>query len=366
MASILDQLVDWIVSFFGGQSGESGSVIESLFDIALPIVMVGFVIVASYFVIRAYKYASSYAGDGEPLGPFKITIQGLTQVKGNLSRHYFVSDQEYDLLKSIDQQDVAKNIQDFRERIDSGKLFIYDFRITDYDEAFDLHGGKDSLVLSPVDLEDNEFSWIDSKGERSLLSPTFRIKHRNVVCFSASRYTPDQVMAERDVDIYDLVPIPKFLSEMKIKDEQVVVLHLTKLANAISDGTYSEYMRTISENWQEIKPLRDEIERLRKKLVDKDQEISDVHRMGEHDRHMAYTNPLIGVKKLPKEKTVGSFFGMLMMMFFAGGMSALLPEMIPQLNISGLLTLMAGAGVVGLIVYMAVENKDKKKEPEQN
>lgn len=346
---------------------ETASTTEIFFDTLYPILLIAFVGFIGFAVFRTYRYVTSYAGDGEPLGPFKISIQGLTTVKGNLSRHYFVSDNEYELLKSLDYKEVANNIQDFRNRVDSGEVFIYDFRITDYDEAFDLKGGQDSIILSPVDLESTDYSWLDVKGERSITSPTFRVKHRNVLCFSQSRYYQDQVMADRDVDIYDLVPIPKTLTNMKLDSKNEVVLHMNKLGNAEADAMMSEFLPTISENWQEIKPLRDDRDRLRKLLVDKDIEISDVVKDGEHDRHMAYTNPVIGHRKKDKEIAKTSLIGILMAMFFVGGLSALVPEMIPKLGVSGMLTLMAGAGVVFLVIYMMMEKDDKgPKQRETN
>lgn len=345
---------------------ETASTTEIFFDSLYPIIIISFIGLLGFFGYRMWKHISSYAGDGEPLGPFKITIQGLTSVKGNLSKHYFISDAEYDLLKTLDHKAVAENIQDFRDRVEKGELYVYDFRITDYDEAFDLKGGRDSIVLSPVDLEHNVFSWLDVKGERSITSPTFRIKHRNIVCFSESKYYQDQSMATRDVDIYDLVPIPKILTTMKLNDKEQVVLNLTKLADASSDATTSEYLKTLSENWQKIKPLEDEIKRLRDIILKKDIEIADVYKQGEHDRHIAYTNPIIGHRKKDKEIPKSNLIGILMAMFLAGGMSALLPEMIPTLNISGMLTLMAGAGIVFFIVYMMIEKDNSKPQPQES
>ncbi len=179
-----------------------------------------------------------------------------------------------------------------------------------------------------------------------------------------SRYFQDQVMADRDVDIYDLVPIPKTLTSMKLDSETEVILHLEKLANAQSDATTSEYLKTIAENWQEISPLRKEIERLRKLIIDKDVELSDVYREGEHDRHLAYTNPVIGHRKKDKEIPATSFLMTLVAVFFAGGMAALLPEMIPTLGMSGLLTLMGGAGVMFAVAYMMLDKKESPKAKE--
>lgn len=362
---VRDDLVNLIASLFNTSSqSENPTGTEIFFDTLYPIILTIFFVGIGLAFYRMWRYVTSYAGDGEPLGPFKITIQGLTTVKGNLSRHYYISDAEYEMLKSLDYKDVADNIQDFRERVDNGRLFVYDFRITDYDEAFDLKGGKDSIVLSPVNLDNSEFSWLDVKGERSITSPTLRVKHRSVVCFSYSRYYQDQQMVDREVDVYDLVPIPKTLTSMKLGSETQVVLHLTKLANAQGDATISEYLKTIAENWQEIAPLRKEIERLRKLLLDKDVEIADVYKEGEHDRHLAYTNPVVGWKKEKKEIPRTSLIGILMAVFFVGGMSALLPEMIPSLNVSGMLTLMAGAGVMFLVLYMLIEKKDEPKSKE--
>lgn len=362
---IRDDIVNGFNELVGNTyNPETASNTETFFDLLYPLALIGFILAIGFSLWRYYRYVTSYAGDGEPLGPFKITIQGLTTVKGNLSRHYYISDSEYMLLESLDHKEVVTDIEDFRNRVEQGKLFVYDFRITDYDEAFDLKGGQDSIVLSPVDLESNDFSWLDSKGERSITSPTFRVKHRNVVCFSMSRYHQDQVMADRDVDVYDLVPIPKTLTSMRLDSETEVVLHLEKLANAQSDATTSEYLKTIAENWQEISPLRKEIERLRKLIIDKDVELSDVHREGEHDRHLAYTNPVIGHKNKPKEIPTTSFLMTLVAVFFAGGMAALLPDMIPTLGVSGLLTLMGGAGILFAVAYMMLDKKDAPRSKE--
>lgn len=351
--------------FGGGTGSENATTTELFFDIFYPLVLVIFIGMIVFIGTRAYRYASSYAGDGEPLGPYKFHIQGLTSVKGNLSRHYFITDAEYELLKTLDHLEVAEDIQTFRDRIENGDLYIYDFRVTDYDEAFDLHGGQDSIILSPVDLEDNIYGTLDVKGERSLVSPTFRIKHTNIMCFSASRYYGDQVMAERDVDIYDLVPIPKIITSMKLQNEQQVVLFMKKLANAKGDAVFSEYLRTISENWQEIAPLRDEIDRLRKRLVGKDIELSDLHRAGEHDRHIAYTNPIIGHRKKDKLVDNASKIGVYLAMFFIGGMTALAPEGIPNVNISGMITLLIGGGILGFVLYMVYESKGSKSKEEE-
>lgn len=365
---IREDIINFIASLFGQPSTESEtrSITEVFFDSLYPILLLIFIVAIAFTLIRTYRYVTSYAGDGQPLGAFKITVQGLTTIKGNLSNHYFITDAEYEMLKSLDYKDVADNIQDFRDRVERGLLFVYDFRITDYDEAFDLKGGKDSIILSPVNLESNEFSWLDSKGERSITSPTFRMKHRNVVCFSQSRYLPDQPMVNRDVDVYDLVPIPKVLTTMKLNDSTQVVLNLQKLANAQGDATTSEYLRTIAENWQEIAPLRKEIERLRKLLLDKDVEISDIYKEGEHDRHLAYTNPIIGYRKKDTTMPKISLIGILMAVFFVGGMCALLPDMIPSLNVSGMLTLMAGGGIMFFVLYLMLEKKSESKSSKEN
>ncbi len=88
---------------------------------------------------------------------------GKSTVKGNLNiNETAVNDGTLKtiLMASDHYHDdvMKKGIESYIKRYEDKQLFIYDFRITDYDEAWDLKGGKDSIILSPVDLTDSNFS----------------------------------------------------------------------------------------------------------------------------------------------------------------------------------------------------------------
>ncbi len=362
---IRDDLVDIIDNFSNNGTPETG--LGGTIDTTLTIVFFAVIVFGAFIVIRGLKHFTSFAGDGETLGSWKLHIMGKSLIKGNLNIHEHITEAELDMLESMNESDIVTNTKSYRERLKNKELFLYDYRITDYDEAFDLKGGRDSIIVTSVPMESEQFSWNDDKGDRSLFSPTLRNKSKNIFCFINSEYHPEYVDPYGKLkDIYELVIIPKNL-EMKMKDGKngfEMQLVMSKLKDGVSDVLRAEYLKTIAESFKRIDPAEKEVNRLRDKNHDLRIEISDVYKQKEDSDHLAIPEPFIGSKIKRGEFGKGSILGIVMLATALGGIGYGLPELVPALR--GVIQPMIGVGIAMALMFLMVNMYYDKKPVEKN
>lgn len=355
---------DDVFDFFGGlaSDGTVESGLGGTIDTTLTIVFFAVIAFGGFIVIRGLKHFTSFAGDGETQGSWKLHIMGKSLIKGNLNIHEYITEAEFDMLENMNEPDITANTKSYRERFANKDLFIYDYRITDYDEAFDLKGGRDSIIVTTVPIQSDKFSWDDDKGDRSIFSPTLRNKSKNVFCYINSEYHPEYVDPYGKLkDIYELVVIPKDL-EMKMVDGKngfEIQLTMTKLNDGVSDVLRGEYLKTIAESYKRIEPAEKEVDRLRSKLHDKETEISDVYREKEDSDHLAIPEPVVGSKTRKGEFSKGSVLGIVMLAVALGGIGYGLPELVPALR--GVIQPMIGVGIAMVLMFLVVNMYYDKK-----
>jgi len=366
---IRDDLANLIGSLTSSDVEDQTSILGGSIDTVLTLVFFGVIIFVLFFVVRGIKHIMSYAGDGDELGSFKIHFMGKSTVKGNLNIHEYITESELDMLEGMAEVEIRDNTKSYRERVEKKKLFLYDFRITDYDEAWDLKGGRDSIIVTSVPLESEKYSWLDDKGDRSIVSPTFRQKSKNVFAHISSEYHPDYVDPFGKLkDIYELVIIPKDISVDMVDSKfgYKTKIELTKLQDGKADVIKTEHLKTISESYKKIKPSEDETNRLRDLIVVKDKEISDLHRDVEDYRHLAYPEPVIGERPKKNPFSKQSILGIVMMAVFMGGIGYGLPELVPSLK--GIIEPLIGVGIMAGLMFLVVslyyERKPQKEKDE--
>lgn len=360
-----DDLFNIFASLQGSSTSDEPTLVDIFYESFYPIIAIIAIGVIVFVIARAIRYMMSYAGDGQPLGSFKLSVMGKSMVKGNLNIHEYVTEDEINMLQQIN--DISEGIKDYRKLFENQELYIYDFRITDYDEAWDLKGGRDSMIVSPIPLESDKYSWLDDRGDRSIVSPTFRQKSRNIFCFITSEYHADvPTPYGKLIDVYDLVPIPKSVMTKMIgtDKEYEVVLEMRKLESGSHIANIAQYLPTLSETWKRIDPAEKEVDRLRKKLHDKDVEISDVFGDSEDYRHIAYVQPVIGEVDRKRQLGKGSLLGLLMFAVILGGLGYGLPDIVPPL--AGIIEPFMGLGIVTIIFFLAVYSWQEKKSQYQD
>lgn len=359
---IRDDIGDFLGGLVGSSSSESSSSLGGSIDITLTIVFFAVIVFTIFVVGRGIKHFMSFSGSGDELGLWKIHIMGKSMVKGNLNIHEHITDTELEMLEGMSEDVISDNAKSYKQRFEDKELFLYDFRITDYDEAWDLKGGRDSIIVTSVPIESDQFSWMDDKGDRSIVSPTFRQKAKNVFAFITSEYHPEYVDPYGQLkDIYELVVIPKNV-EVKMKDGKhgyETQLVMTSLSNGVNDVMAAEYLKTIAESYKKIEPAEKEVNRLRDRLHEKDKEISDVYRIAEDDRHLAYPEPVVGEKVKKHNNAKSSIIGIVIFATFMGGIGYGLPDLIPALH--GIFEPMIGVGIAVVLMFLIVSYYFEKK-----
>jgi len=371
-------IIDDLINFIFPRDG-SGGIFGSLFDSFWSIAFIIILVIGLLVVARIIRHTVTYAGSGEEIGVYRFHIQGLTNPKGNVNVRESITDAKLKTIlkasKHYKDEIMEKGISEFKTRMQKDQLHIYDFRTTDYEEAFDLKGGKDAIILSPVDLEDKNFMWIDSKGERTWATTNFTLKSKNILCFSYPNYTEYLQDLEdehgQEFDAYVLCPIPRTLaSEMVRPNFETTSLNMTKLESGEALATLAQYCPTLAETFGKIVPAEKERDRLRDKLKDKDSELSNLHKELEDERHEAYPNPVVGHRH---RKTFIGKMNTLMWIavsVFAGGFGYGIPDFFSGLQGQNPLLFVALIMIVMLVLNrmfekITIEEQDKEAKKDE-
>ncbi len=358
-AGLRDIIVGGFSELFRSEAETSFGALADAFWSIMFLVGIAFIVFIFWRVLRVF---TAYAGAGEELGSLKLHIMGLSTIKGNLNKNdTAINDGTLETVSHVSE--LKEGIEELKKLYDNKQLYIYDYRVTDYDDVFDWKGGKDSIIISPVDIMDLLYAWQDTKGDRSIVSPSFRMKSKNIFCFQTTEFHEDLVDPYGDLfDAYILTPIPReILMKMSTSDHAAqAVLQLTKLEMGKSITKIASYMETIAENWMKIEPNKKEIERLRDELQKKDNELSDVYRKIENERHIGVPHPLIGHKWRQRIESRSSMAVWIVVSVFAGAFGYSLDENIPAIGntISG----WVGAGAVMFLLIMVYMYYDSKRQ----
>lgn len=370
-------IIDDIINYFVPRDGEGG-IFGTLFDSFWSIIFIIIVVIGFLIIARIIRHTVSYAGTGEELGVYRFHIQGLTNPKGNVNVRESITDAKLKIILKASKhyKDIVmeKGITEFKSRIQNNELFIYDFRTTDYEEAFDLKGGKDAIILSPIDIEDKDFMWIDSKGERTWATTNFTIKSKNILCFSYPNYTEYLSDLEdehgQEFDAYVLCPIPRTLASQMIRPNfETTTLNMKKLESGEELVILAQYCPTLAETASKVVPAEKERDRLRDKLKDKDTELSNIHKQVEDERHEAYPNPVVGHRH---RKTFIGKLNTLMWVavsVFAGAFAYGIPDFFtglqgqsPWLFVGGIMIVMIMMNRIFEKMTIEEQDKDTKKD----
>src|SRR3990167_8320488 len=365
---IRDDLVNGIAGLFPQNSQDevgqvAGGVFDATIDFFWAIMLIVVVCIALFVLVRTYRWAVAYAGDGEQLGSWKLHIMGKSTVKGNLNIRENITEERINILSQVEE--LKESIKDIKRLWDEGKLNFYDFRITDYaEEAWDLKGGKDAIVFSLVDFNTNDYSWMDAKGDRSILTPSFRLKSKNVFCFEESKYIPDlENEYGKPFDCYYIIPVPRKTIIDIMTGKEIVKLELTTITTPESIVMAGQYMPTMSETFKKLKPTEKELNRLRDELTKAGIRESDIHRLAENYRHEAIPAPIIGWGKPPKSLEKYSLIFWVLAGLIMGGMGYGLPDIIPELQ--GVITNWMGLGITSVILLALYKYSEAKQQHQQ-
>ena len=249
-----------------------------------------------------------------------------------------------------------------KEMVKAEKLFVYDFRITDTSEAFDLTGSyKSSRIISSNKLESDEISWTDQKGERSLTSIFVKEYPRNVVAHHKSEHH-EVLNPDRNFDDYWVIaPIP-MIDAKKFGDGYLSNSYEIKVEN-IEGGknlsTASSMIETLSESFRQIRTSREQVENMQDLVERKDKELAKQNIHINKLRHMMNQKVLVGFPEKAKQDERGTEWGWIIAGFFLGAVGIIVVPEIPML--AGKVPDWFGA-VITIVILIAIRHMSEKQK----
>jgi len=358
--AITDDFNQWLTQ----QSSEEG-IFGLIIAYIYPILILAGIVAVIFIAIRILKNYSMYAGVGERLGKYKIMMMGMFPMTGNLSVNdsFFQSDL-VDRLKEVSE--ITTGMEEIERLTNEKQLYAYDFKVTDHDEALDLKGNwKKSIIISPVPIQSDNYSWVNMKGEFSIVASGFKEYPRIVLSWIKNKHYEIRNVDGSLIDIWVLVPIPKDIA-IEIKEplsENGTKMVLKEIKSGKEFATAVDFMPVLSETYRQIAISQKESDNLRDLLHKKDQELASKNIVINKARHLLNQKIFVGYGKPQTPLERGLDIGWLIASVVLGGFGYALPEMFPTLT--GRISPWVGVILMmGLVIGIRIL-AEKKKSPEQ-
>jgi hypothetical protein len=339
------------------------TVVGTFTDYLTIIGMIAVIGVLGFFAYTAWKNYSSYAGHGEPLGIFRIVLQGKWIMTGNLSVNEEPDEYKINLLKKVPNfEDVMHEMDNM---IKNKKLFFYDFKATDNEEAW-IKSGENYIIVSRHRLEDGAYSWVDKKGIFRPNPTGLKIKPRNVVAFETSKIFQDQDQFGNDLNIINLVPVPRGITVSKIIENElermVYELKLDQMPDSPAFGKFAKMATTMFQVYKSLDDKDTDIDNKDKIIDDLYKKLQAKNIIINQLRNMLSKKPLVVFgKQLGTQVTVSNLVWLII--FALGGYSPIELKKIPELATFPEYILLAVVLAVLFIIKKMTENN--KPTPEK-
>lgn len=364
MIGIYSLQVDVSHLFDGLQSFQNTPIVQQYSVVGIWIGALITLGVFGFFGLRILKNFITYAGDGDPLGEFIIDVQGEYRFKGHVSERVGMFDVEViNELKTIGDKEVKEFADNLNMWLQTEKLFAYDIKFNDREEAVSLRTDNDGILLSPVRIDDRNYSSLEKRGKRGITSLINKEHAKIVLCHNTSKkFEAMEIPDEGEKDVWFLVPIPKEPQEMGYPDEKgskKLVLQL-KIVNNLKDVTKAVLsISVLAKMHNELRIRGEEISKLYSQIEAKNKELEKAKNKMDLYRYKLQQHPLIGEKPLPRALPKKESI----IWFFAGGVFALIgwniPTTIPALsNMPDWFGAVIAMGVGGVIRYY-VQKKEE-------
>jgi len=281
----------------------------------LPYIGLGVLLIIAFLGFRVYKNFSAFPNDDEErIGKVNFVWMGHYKFTGNVSRWTEPLDETQ--LEFLEQDPkYANGITKILELIRQKKLFVYQMKIMEWDDAFDIKGKKEPwVIISSADIGHPDYSWEDTKGEFNW-GTMRKEKPKYVVCYEDSRYFDVPNIEGNIVDVMVIAPIPRVtigdtgLNKIGIDDEELDhvshILKVEKLQEMKSLANLIPYLIPLAETTDLIKSKNIQVREYRKLVEDRDNIINKLQRDGDENRILAAEKPIIGEEAPPPPEPPG-------------------------------------------------------------
>lgn len=335
----------------------------------VPYIVMGIFGFLAFLGLRVYKNYQEFPNDEARIGKVKVHWQGNYTFEGNVSRYTLpILPSTMEELKQTSW--FKKAGEELEALLQARKIFLYEMKITDFEDAFDLKRGRkeSALIISSGDLGSDKFAWEDTKGQFSW-GTLRKEKMKNVFAHSSSRYFDPTTIDDNIRDVWVIAPIP--ISDTTEDfgyddfDDEKYTLDISILPNMPSLAQVVPYLVAVARSNELIRNKNIQLDKLKHLLEERDSKLNRSQRENDILRAISASEPLIGEKnpKMPPEKP--SPFVWFIMFGIAGLVGTRLPDSVSQLReldpmISGFLCVIALAGVY----YMTSRKKEDEVELE--
>lgn len=199
-------LQDLLFGFTGVPTEEASNATLGAIGFVFWIFIIIGAIVGGTYLFRIIWLKFQY-DEGLDIAPYRFIWMGkFGEIEGNLSVNETFDDED---MTGIEVHTGLKFDHEIvKEQIKNRNLYVYNFRITDEGDVQE-DFSKKVRIVSPDNLQDQKFTWLDTKGKRNLGSIVRREKRRNVVLYSTTkRYTVFGQDKGEEIEYWVVSPLP--------------------------------------------------------------------------------------------------------------------------------------------------------------
>ncbi len=354
--------------------GVVDAIVDSLPEVSVQGLNFAFIIITiivlgafGYWAMGRFKGKIDY--EGRRVDAFRITVQGRYTIEVNLA-HNDSFDEE--MLERFEDQADTKIIKGILEKIKQRKeIWIYNAKITDDTEADEDFADK-VRIISPVQLESEDNSWLDQSAKRPFFKPWAPERRRNIVFVDTTRKirTYDEDKHPEDWFFASVLPRsePKVYNTMRdnpFPNAPVNIFRIIKneawsgLAELVS---MTKTLRIALENNKVLADERDMFHKLYKNLLGKVEGLSI--EKNESDEELAqkpYIEALTDA--LQKQEQVGGIW-VILSGVIAGIFAIIMPSIFPSMDteLAQIVGMGIGLGIGGFgYMYWASKQVPVKK-----
>ena len=326
----------------------------------VPFIVTGILIILGYLGWRYRTNMAMYPNPESRVSKMTFLWQGNYEFTGNVSRlRTPLTQTVFDQLKQ--EKKFRNGLNDLEELVRKKLVFLYEINLTEWNDALNLKSKESAIIISPVEIASDKFSWEDTKEKFSISTFTYEQNRYCMVSESSIKFevvTLDEVVRE----IFVIAPIPRYTETvgeaLSVKDLDLELQQTVNGINIIQLPNMKEFADLVpklvglAKATSMIKSRNMSINNLNEVIREKDDKIAELTEDISTARAIASSNPLIGeVNPKKPEKYIAP-----LVWFIIFGISALggtkLPTLTERLES---LDPMVG-GIIGIIVAFALWN----------
>lgn len=362
-------LEDLMFGFSGTPTEEATASSLGIIGFIFWIVVIIGATFGGFILFRMAWLKFAYEG-GIEIAPYRFIWMGrYGEIEGNLSLNDSFDEETMDGLELHTDLKIVKDV--VLDQIKNGKLFVYNFKITDEGDILE-DFAKKVRIISPADITLPKYTWLDTRGKRNLGSILRREKRRNVVVYHTSRRETVFDEDGNEVEYWIISPLPMVEAKEAIGFNGKPIsptpshfIEVFKIEGGKKLGEIATLAPILAEaikKFLHVKAERDNYAKLYDAEVERNQQINMEK---EELKHKLSQKIYVGLDEkpiIPKSvMNMGWIIGTGIVTFFT---TILLPEYLPTMDPVIAQFVGMGVGLVIMIMLYAYVS-GKEKSPEQ-